>query len=241
MTPGAADSQSVRLSKRVAALVPCSRSEAERYIEGGWVRVDGQVVEVPQARVAPTQSVTLAPEASLLALMPVTVLANVDVGGAPASIPVAGRWSEDSSGLRVTATQLRQAKALLPLPAGAQGLAVYSQDPRIVRKLTEDALAIEQEWVVRVQGQIAEDGLARMERLVSPRTALPGRPPLKASWQSEARLRLAFKGIDPAQIPWLCGQVGLVAMQGRRIRLGRLPLAGLPAGQWRALMPHEKF
>ncbi len=37
----------VRLAKRVAALVPCSRSEAEQYIEGGWVRVDGQVVEEP--------------------------------------------------------------------------------------------------------------------------------------------------------------------------------------------------
>ena len=35
----------VRLSKRVADMVPCSRREAEQYIEGGWVRVDGQVVE----------------------------------------------------------------------------------------------------------------------------------------------------------------------------------------------------
>ena len=31
----------VRLAKHVAALVPCSRREAEQYIEGGWVRVDG--------------------------------------------------------------------------------------------------------------------------------------------------------------------------------------------------------
>lgn len=242
MTPGAADSEPVRLSKRVAAQVPCSRSEAERYIEGGWVRVDGQVVEVPQARVAPSQSVTVDPEASLLALMPVTVLANVGGASSPVALAMVHRWPGDRSGLRITAAQLRQVQRLVPLPAGAEGLAVYSQDPRIVRKLTEDALAIEQEWVVQVQGQIAEDGLVRMERLVSPRAALPaGRPPLKASWQSEERLRLAFKGIDPAQIPWLCAQVGLVAMQGRRIRLGRLPLAGLPAGQWRALAPHEKF
>ena len=34
-----------RLAKRVAEIVPCSRREAEQYIEGGWVSVDGQIVE----------------------------------------------------------------------------------------------------------------------------------------------------------------------------------------------------
>ncbi len=246
MTPGTPPAPSsgepVRLAKRVAAMVPCSRSEAERYIEGGWIRVDGAVVEVPQARVSPEQTVTLDSAASLLALMPLTVLANVASSDGPGALSLAGRWPEDHSGLHVTATQLRQVRELLPLPAGAEGLAVYSQDPRIIRKLTEDGLAIEQEWVVQVQGQLPEGGLARLERLAEPRTALPlGRPPLKASWQSEQRLRLAFKGIDPAQIPALCGHVGLVALQGRRLRLGRLPLSGLPAGQWRALAPHERF
>ena len=41
-------SDAVRLSKRVAALVPCSRREAEQYIEGGWVQVDGALVETPK-------------------------------------------------------------------------------------------------------------------------------------------------------------------------------------------------
>ena len=60
----------VRLSKRVAAMVPCSRSEAERYIEGGWVRVDGQVVEIPQQRVL-MQTVSVDPDASLMAVLSV--------------------------------------------------------------------------------------------------------------------------------------------------------------------------
>ena len=38
----------VRLAKRLAAQLPCSRREAELYITGGWVKVDGQVVEAPQ-------------------------------------------------------------------------------------------------------------------------------------------------------------------------------------------------
>ena len=49
-----------RLSKVVAALVPCSRREAEQYIAEGWVRVDGRKVEEPQFRVTGQQRVELA-------------------------------------------------------------------------------------------------------------------------------------------------------------------------------------
>mgnify|MGYP000929458484 CR=1 FL=1 len=35
----------IRLAKRVAEMVPCSRAEADKYIAGGWVLVDGAVVE----------------------------------------------------------------------------------------------------------------------------------------------------------------------------------------------------
>jgi 23S rRNA pseudouridine2604 synthase len=35
----------VRLSKRVAEILKCSRSEAEQVIVGGWVKVNDQVVD----------------------------------------------------------------------------------------------------------------------------------------------------------------------------------------------------
>ena len=41
----------VRLAKRLAEMLSCSRREAEQYIEGGWVSVDGVVVEEPEFRV----------------------------------------------------------------------------------------------------------------------------------------------------------------------------------------------
>ena len=66
--------EAVRLSKRVAQQLGCSRATAEQYIEGGWVSVDGRVVEEPAARVAPAQAVALADDANLLDLRPVTLL-----------------------------------------------------------------------------------------------------------------------------------------------------------------------
>lgn len=231
--------EAVRLSKRVAAMVPCSRSEAERYIEGGWVRVDGQMVDVPQARVTPAQAVTLDPGASLLALAPITLLMHQPANAATDPPRPDNQWPGDRSGVRVLQAHFRHLVTLMPLPPGAGGLAVLAQDGRIVRKLTEDALAIEQELVVQVSGQVAQDGLERLARGLSWRNQ--PLPPAKVSWQSEQRLRFAIKGIDPALLPWMCAQVGLTVLEIRRLRLGRLPLAGLPAGQWRYLLPHERF
>ena len=68
-----------RLAKRVAALVPCSRREAEQYITGGWVRVDGRVVEEPQSRVQ-QQVVTLDRDASLMDATPPTLLLHKPAG-----------------------------------------------------------------------------------------------------------------------------------------------------------------
>ena len=65
----------VRLSKRVAELVGCSRSEAEQYVQGGFVRVDGAVVEEPQFKVS-GETVTLDPDARLVADIVVSKLVD---------------------------------------------------------------------------------------------------------------------------------------------------------------------
>ena len=63
----------VRLAKRVIELTQCSRREAEQYIEGGWVLVDGAVVEAPQFMVT-TQQVALHPGATLAPVEPATLM-----------------------------------------------------------------------------------------------------------------------------------------------------------------------
>jgi 23S rRNA pseudouridine2604 synthase len=46
----------IRLSKRLIELVGCSRREAELFIEGGWVTVDGEVIDEPQFKVSTRRS-----------------------------------------------------------------------------------------------------------------------------------------------------------------------------------------
>jgi len=76
---GERPSEGERLSKRIMQLRDCSRREAEQYIEAGFVRVDGVVVQEPQFRVT-TQNVAVDAHASLLHLLSVTLILNKPVG-----------------------------------------------------------------------------------------------------------------------------------------------------------------
>lgn len=255
----------IRLAKRVAEQLNCSRSTAEQFIEGGFVSVDGRVEEAPGARVRPDQAVAVAPDASLLALTPVTLLLHKPAGfeaglgqpgqggaphssqgsrsqGAPSAatlLSAASHLPEDASGIRVLQRHFKQLECFTPLPTEASGLVVYTQDKRIARKLAEDIESLEQECIVEVAGDIAPNGLQRLCQGLS----FNGRPlpPIKVSWQNETRLRFALKGIRPGQIPAMCEAVGLTAVGIKRIRIGRVPLAKVPEGQWRYLQPWERF
>lgn len=232
----------VRLAKRVVALTGCSRREAEQYIEGGWVQVDGEVIDEPQFMVA-GQHVVLAPDAVLAPAEPATIVLHkptgLDVAAARALIGPASRFAEDSSGVRLLKRHFARLEAPMPLPDEASGLVVFTQDWRVKRKLTEDADRIEQECVVEVSGTIAPDGLALLNHgLKFNGYALP---PIKVSWQSEQRLRFAMKRVQPSQLARMCAAVGLEARSIRRIRLGRIPMARLLPGQWRYLAPQERI
>ena len=116
---------------------------------------------------------------------------------------------------------------------------VYTQDFRVARKLVEEAARVEQEFIVDVSGTMEEGGLALLNHGLS----FNGKPiaPMKVSWQSEHRLRFALKDVRPGLIDHMCRAVGLEIVEMRRIRIGRVPMAGLQAGQWRYLLDYERF
>jgi len=236
----------VRLAKRVVALTQCSRREAEQYIEGGWVRVAGAVVEEPQFMVD-TQTVELDPEAKLIPTEPATLILHKPVGydsghGAnPASALVTPdtQWADDGSGVRPLRRHLHRLGSPLALAREASGLLVFTQDWRVTRKLTEDINQIEQEYLVEVSGELAPEGLALLNHGL--RFNNYAMPPIKVSWQSEQRLRFAFKRLQASQITPMCEAVGLKVLALKCLRVGRIPLSKVPPGQWRYLAPQERI
>ena len=232
----------IRLSKRLAELLPCSRREAELYIEGGWVTVDGQVVEAPQFKVQ-EQVIALLPGARAETLPPATLLlhkpAGVDAGQVAEHLDAASRAADDVSGIRLLHRHLQRLNVPLGLESEASGLLVLTQNWGVIRKLTDDFGKIEQEYIVEVAGTLLPEQLAQLQFGLSYR----GRPltPCKVSWQSESRLRFALKAPQPGQIAHMCQAVGLRVLDIRRIRIGRLAMAKLQPGQWRFLGAGERF
>jgi 23S rRNA pseudouridine2604 synthase len=235
-----------RLSRRVAELARCSRADAERYIEGGWVSVDGEIVESPQHLVS-NECVEIDPKAVLETTEQATLLLHKPegfdaIGGNRPAAALAApgtRWADDPSGIRLLQRHFIRLTPLVPLDSDASGLMVLTQDGRAWRRLTEDADQIEQEYIVEVSGEIAPYGLRRLNHGLSHR----GRelPPCKVSWQSERRLRFAIRAVQPGQIRDMCAQVALQVVAMRRLRIGKVSLGKLPVGEWRYLPAGEKF
>lgn len=236
----------IRLSKRLAEQLGCSRREAELYIEGGWVKVDGDVIEAPYYKVS-DQRIELLPGATAAELPPVTLLLHKPSGDATAMDPSsaqlqlanASHWSSDGARLTPRERHFARQTALLPLGQDASGLVVFSQQREIIRALDDPRGKIEQEYVVEVAGEPEENGLALLAKGIGHRGRVL--PKAKASWQNETRLRIVLKAPQPGDLNQLCEAIGLRMVSCKRIRIGRLSMAKLPVGEWRFLGEHERF
>ncbi|MGY0556684.1 rRNA pseudouridine synthase [Lysobacter sp. A421] len=234
---------SERLSRRVSGLAACSRAQAEQYIAGGWVRVDGEVVESPQFMVA-GQCVEVDPDAQLEAAEPATMLLHKPAGvafedSAPLIIESSRVEGDHRRGIRVLQRHFSHLTPSMPLDSDASGLVVLSQDPRVLRRLKEDGAKLEQEFLVEISGQAGPYTLSRLARGLSYQGRVLG--PCKVSWQNEIRLRFAIKDVRPGQLRDMCAQVGLEVVATRRLRIGRIGLNKMPVGQWRYQPVTDRF
>ena len=238
----------IRLSKHVAEQAACSRREAELLIEGGWVKVNGQIVEEPQHRVSPgTDEVLIDAQARPETVPPATLLwyrpdpqtpcdAQILQGSAPLSrFPV-----------RVLKRHFNQQQAIAGLDGLATGLVVFTQDGRMRRRLLEDEAEIEQEFMLELPGQLTNEAIDQLagrlqQTRLWPQVPVVGKVSLNGRGPQGTRLRFALKASSAQGVLDLCARAGLRPLALRRTRLGRVGLAGLEPGQWRFMGPNEKF
>jgi len=247
--PPAADTLP-RLSKLMSERGLCSRREADEWIEQGWVRVDGQVVDALGSRVAPDARIDIDAAARQQQRERVTILLHKPVGYVsgqaedgyqPAIVLIRPeqRWREDSSPLRFKPVHLRGLAPAGRLDIDSTGLIVFTQDGRIARHLIGDDSTVEKEYLVRVEGRLDSEGLQRLNHgLALDGVALK---PAKVSWQNEDQLRFVLREGRKRQIRRMCELVGLKVTGLKRTRIGSVNLGKLPPEQWRYLRADERF
>ena len=241
--------EKVRISKLMSERGLCSRREADAYIERGWVRVDGEVAELG-ARAFPHQAITLDRAARTRQESRVTILLHKPVGYvsgqaedgySPAATLIRreSQWRQARGGPPFDSAHLRGLAPAGRLDIDSTGLLVLTQNGTIARQLIGEDSGIEKEYLVRVQGSLAAEGLARLNHGLS----LDGRPlkPARVVWQNQDQLRFILREGRKRQIRRMCELVGLKVVGLKRVRIGKVALGDLPPGQWRYLRADEKF
>jgi 23S rRNA pseudouridine2604 synthase len=120
------------------------------------------------------------------------------------------------------------------LEDAASGLVVLSEDPSMLRKLQDERTPCEHEMLAEVQGSVSPDQLRDMCP-TGLKTSISSENPEKTG------LRMAFKGYQSGYAAGVIENTGLRLMGLKRVRMGRVLMAPLAPGQWRALMPYERF
>ncbi len=251
----------VRLSKLMSEQGLSSRREADEWIEQGWVRVDGEVVDELGTRVFPHQHISIDPMASSQQAQRVTILLHKPIGyvsgqaedgyePAVTLIRPENRWADDKQPLQLTRGHLRNLAPAGRLDIDSTGLLVLTQDGRVAKHLIGEDSGVEKEYLVRVQWLDAPEAenvaeLVPDENIEAMRFGLEldGKPLKHAqvSWQNEQQLRVVLREGRKRQIRRMCELVGLKVVGLKRVRLGRITLSKLPLGEWRFLRPDERF
>ena len=134
------------------------------------------------------------------------------------------RWSADPSPIQFQREHLRGLAPAGRLDIDSTGLLVLTQDGRVAKQLIGDDSSVEKEYLVRVEGTLAPDGLKRLQHGLT----LDGVKlrPAQVSWQNEQQLRFVLRQGRKRQIRRMCELVGLFVTGLKRVRSGNVPLGG---------------
>ncbi len=244
-----------RLSKVMAERGLCSRREADVWIANNWVMVDGEIIDTLGTRIRPDADIIISSYAHEVQNEAVTIILHKPVGYVsgqaedgyqPAIVLVHpdNEWLDDPN-LNPMQHKEFQRQFLTGLaPAGrldidSTGMLVLTQDGRVARHLIGEDSSVEKEYLVRVEGQLSDADLQRLNFGLS----LDGEKlkPAKVSWQNEDQLRFVLREGKKRQIRRMCEMVGLHVVGLKRVRIGSVNLGKLPLGQWRYLRHDERF
>ncbi len=238
----------VRLSKLMSQRGLCSRREADKLIEQGLVKVNGQRVNTLGIKFADNAQIELTQRAQAMQNERVTIMINKPVGYVSGQaedgyIPAVRLITQDThSETDQTKRKLKPEhfKGLAPagrLDIDSQGLLVLTQDGRIAKQLIGENTELEKEYLVRVKGEVSQECLNTLTFGLK----LDGKSLKRAKVRqlNPDQLQIILREGKKRQIRRMCEAVGLHVTGLKRVRVGELRLGKLAEGQWRYVNAEE--
>ncbi|GJL79473.1 MAG: pseudouridine synthase [Nitrospinaceae bacterium] len=228
-----------RLQKIIADAGLASRREAERWIEDGQVKVNGQVVMQLGSLADPAVDKIAVKGKPLPKSQEKTFLI---LNKPPSCLTT---MKDESRGRRTVMDFVKQVPGRV-FPVGrldynTQGILLFTNDGGLAKKLLEPKYQLERTYQVKVRGVPDEKKLNRIRkgiRLDNIPTAPVKVKVLRVSGKNCVLVMNLTEGKN-RHIKRICEVVGHPVVKLKRTHFGKLNLTGLPLGSFRFLSPRE--
>ncbi len=219
-----------RLNRYISGSGYCSRREADRLIEEGYVTVNGKRASIGM-RVLPGQKVKVRGELIKNDLEPVYIAFNKPVGIVSTT---------DTSEKNNIVDYISHEQRIFPigrLDKDSQGLILLTNDGDIVNKILRVGNNHKKEYVVKVNKPVTRDFLTKMAQGVPILDRVTRRCEIEEINPYTFQISL-IQGLN-RQIRRMCEYFDYEVLKLERIQIMNIKLGSLGQGNWRNLTPDE--
>lgn len=232
------ESGPVRINKFLSAVGVCSRREADRMIEEGRVRVNGQNA-VPGTKVEPGQSVTVDGRSvggvmQIGSIKPVLIAVNK-----PAGIVCTTSGKDRAKTIVEMVNFPSRVYPIGRLDKESEGLILMTNQGDLVNKILKASNEHEKEYLVTVDKPVNEEFLNHMRRGVYLEELKTTTRPCKVEVKGKAAFDIILTQGLNREIRRMCEALGYRVQILKRIRIMNIRLNSLVSGTWRNVTPEE--
>lgn len=222
-----------RLSKILAQSGVASRRKAEELIFDGKVKVNGEIVKIPQTLVDPEKD-------------------KIAVSGKPVGLEKKLYFVLNKpKGYLCTSIDADPEKSVLSLidederlftvgrlDKDTEGLLIVTNDGHFANDIIHPSKNIEKEYLVKVAAEITHENLV----VLSKGAFIDGDfvKPLKVTKVRGGTFKIVIAEGKKREVRLLCDNLGLKVIHLKRIRIGALVLGSLEPGEYREMNENDK-
>lgn len=220
----------MRLNKYISSLNIASRREADKLIKDGKVKVNGEIIINPAIQVAENDKIIC--DIENYRNEKIYIKLNKPVG-----YVVSNNKKEGKPIYKLLDEKLKKLYPVGRLDKDSKGLILFTNDGIFSRKIIGEESECEKEYYVKLEGNISDGALKKLEFGIS----LDGKKlkPAIVKRVSKNSFNIILKEGRNRQIRRMCEKVGFEVILLKRLRISNIYLNDLQEGKFEYLTKDE--
>ena len=220
----------MRLNKYISSLNIASRREADKLIKDGKVKVNGEIIINPAIQVAENDKIIC--DIENYKNEKIYIKLNKPVG-----YVVSNNKKEGKPIYKLLDEKLKKLYPVGRLDKDSKGLILFTNDGVFSRKIIGEESECEKEYYVKLEGNISDGALKKLEFGIS----LDGKKlkPAIVKRVSKNSFNIILKEGRNRQIRRMCEKVGFEVILLKRLRISNIYLNDLQEGKFEYLTKDE--